>query len=57
MKLSNLIKEQVSERRTKILLSEDQFRRLAFRILSEQEQGTIKNTHLIKTNTHAQKKK
>jgi hypothetical protein len=56
MKLSNLIKEQVSERRTKILLSEDQFRRLALRILSEQEQGTIKSTYLIKQNSNVKKK-
>lgn len=56
MKLSNLIKEQVSERRNKILLSEDQFRRLAFRILSEQEQGTIKSTYLIKQNSNVKKK-
>lgn len=56
MKLTKLIKEQVSERRTKILLSEDQFRRLALRILSEQEQGTIKNTYLIKQNSNVKKK-
>ncbi len=56
MKLSNLIKEQVSERRAKILLSEDQFRRLAFRIINEQEQGTIKSTYLIKQNSNVKKK-
>jgi hypothetical protein len=55
MKFSNLIKEQVSERRAKILLSEDQFRRLAFRIINEQEQGTIKRTHLIKSKFNAKK--
>jgi hypothetical protein len=51
------MKEQAPSKKTKMLVTESQFRRLAFRILSEQEQGTIKNTHLIKTNTHAQKKK
>ena len=55
MKLTKLIKEQVSERRAKILLSEDQFRRLAFRIINEQEQGT-KKTHLIKQNSNVKKK-
>lgn len=57
MKFFNLMKEQAPSKKTKMLVTESQFRRLAFRILSEQEQGTIKNTHLIKTNTHAQKKK
>jgi len=56
MKFSNLIKEQSPVRKTKMLLTEDQFRRLAFRILSEQEQGTIKSTYLIKQNSNVKKK-
>lgn len=55
MKLTQLIKEQELERRAKILLTEDQFRRLAFRIINEQEQGTIKRTLLIKSNFNAKK--
>jgi hypothetical protein len=56
MKFSNLIKEQSPIRKTKMLVTEDQFRRLAFRILSEQEQGTIKSTYLIKQNSNVKKK-
>ena len=56
MKFSNLIKEQSPVRKTKMLVTEDQFRRLAFRILSEQEQGTIKSTYLKKQNSNVKKK-
>lgn len=56
MKFSNLIKEQSPVRKTKMLVTEDQFRRLAFRILSEQEQGTIKSIYLIKQNSNVKKK-
>jgi hypothetical protein len=56
MKFSNLIKEQSPVRKTKMLVTEDQFRRLAFRILAEQEQGTIKSTCLIKQNSNVKKK-
>jgi hypothetical protein len=56
MKLTNLIKEQSPVRKTKMLITEDQFSRLAFRIINEQEQGTIKKTHLIKQNSNVKKK-
>jgi hypothetical protein len=56
MKLSNLIKKQKPSRKTKMLVTESQFRRLAFRIINEQEQGTIKSTYLIKQNSNVKKK-
>ncbi len=56
MKFFNLMKEQAPSKKTKMLLTESQFRRLAFRILSEQEQGTIKSTYLIKQNSNVKKK-
>lgn len=56
MKFYNLMKEQKPSRKTKMLVTESQFRRLAFQILSEQEQGTIKITYLIKQNSNVKKK-
>jgi hypothetical protein len=50
------MKEPSPVSKTKMLVTEDQFRRLAFRILSEQEQGTIKSTNLIKQNSNVKKK-
>ena len=50
MKLQELVKEKKSNksRRMKIIISETQFKALAKNVLNEQEQKTIKNTHLIK---------
>ena len=50
MKLQELVKEKKSNksRRMKIIISETQFKALANNVLNEQEQKTIKNTHLIK---------
>ena len=56
MKFFNLIKDQIPSRKTKMLVTEGQFRRLAFRIINEQEQGTIKSTYLIKQNRDVKKK-
>jgi len=47
MKLQELVKPTKSKR-LKILISETQFKALANNVLNEQEQKTIKNTHLIK---------
>jgi hypothetical protein len=56
MKLRTLI-EDSSNKKLKMIISEAQFRSLANNALTLQEGKQIKNTHLIKTNTHAQKKK
>ncbi len=50
------MKEQIPSRKTKMLVTESQFRRLAFRVINEQEQGAIKKTYLIKQNTNVKKK-
>jgi hypothetical protein len=58
MKLQELVKPKkpTKSSRLKILISETQFKALANNVLNEQEQKTIKNTHLIKKNTNAKKK-
>ena len=50
MKLQELVKPKklTKPKRLKILISETQFKALANNVLNEQEQKTIKNTHLIK---------
>ena len=47
---TNLVKPKktTKSKRLKILISETQFKALANNVLNEQEQKTIKNTHLIK---------
>jgi hypothetical protein len=47
MKLQELVKPKKSSR-LKIIIFESQFKALAKNVLNEQEQKTIKNTHLIK---------
>ena len=47
MKLQELVKPK-KPKRLKILISETQFKALANNVLNEQEQKTIKKTHLIK---------
>ena len=55
MKLQELVKPKklTKPKRLKILISEIQFKALAKNVLNEQEQKTIKNTHLIKTKSNA----
>ena len=50
MKLQELVKpiKTTKSKRLKILISETQFKVLANNVLNEQEQKTIKKTHLIK---------
>ena len=50
MKLQELVKEKkpTKSSRLKIIIFESQFKALAKNVLNEQEQKTIKNTHLIK---------
>jgi hypothetical protein len=50
MKLHELVKEKkpTKSSRLKIIIFESQFKALARNVLNEQEQKTIKNTHLIK---------
>jgi hypothetical protein len=58
MKLQELVKPKktTKPKRLKILISEAQFKALANNVLNEQEQKTIKNTHLIKVKSDAKKK-
>ena len=56
MKLVPLANQNPSRKLT-MIITEAQFRALANNVLTLQEEKKIKNTHLIKTNTHAQKKK
>ena len=56
MKLTTLIEDN-SRGKLKMIISETQFRALANNIITLQEEKKIKRTHLIKTNTNAQKKK
>ena len=50
MKLQELVKPKKTTKssRLKIIIFESQFKALARNVLNEQEQKTIKNTHLIK---------
>jgi len=56
MKLRTLVQDSPN-RKLKMIISETQFRALANNVMTLQEEKQIKNTRLIKTNTHAQKKK
>ncbi len=55
MKLRTLVQDSPN-RKLKMIISEAQFRALANNVLTLQEEKQIKNTHLIKTNSHEQKK-
>jgi hypothetical protein len=57
MKLQELVKPQKSTKtkKFKMIITETQFKVLAKNVLNEQEQKTIKNTHLIKTKSDAKK--
>jgi hypothetical protein len=56
MKLRTLV-EDSSNRKLKMIISEAQFRSLLNNLEFLQEEKQLKNTHLIKKNTHAQKQK
>ena len=50
MKLQELVnvKKTPKSKKMKMIITETQFKALAKNVLNEQEQKTIKNTHLIK---------
>jgi len=55
MKLQELVKPKkpTKPKKFKMIITETQFKALAKNVLNEQEQKTIKNTHLIKTKSNA----
>ncbi len=57
MKLQELLKKKnpSSSKMMKLVITETQFKALARNVLNEQEQKTIKNTHLIKAKFNAKK--
>jgi hypothetical protein len=57
MKLQELLKEKKTSKskKMKLVITETQFKALAKNVLNEQEQKTIKNTHLIKAKFNAKK--
>ena len=57
MKLQESVnrKNNPNTRKLKMIISECQFKTLAQNILNEQEQNTIRNTHLIKIKSDAKK--
>ena len=55
MKLRSLINENTN-RKIRLLITEAQFKNLANNVLQLQEQKQIRNTHMIKTNSNAEKK-
>ena len=54
MKLQELLKQKkpTNPKKFKMIITETQFKVLAKNLLNEQEQKTIKNTHLIKTKSN-----
>ena len=58
MKLQELVqvKKSPKSKKFKMIITENQFKALAQNVLNEQEQKTIKNTHLIKVKSDAKKK-
>ena len=54
MKLQELLKQKkpTNPKKFKMIITETQFKVLAKNVLNEQEQKTIKNTHLIKTKSN-----
>ena len=55
MKLVPLAHEKKSKTKLKMIITTEQLHALAQNVINEQQQGTIKNTHLIKVN-NAKKK-
>jgi hypothetical protein len=51
MKLQEILREKspTKTKKMKLVITETQFKALAKNVLNEQEQGKIKNTHLINT--------
>ncbi len=47
---------QQHTRRMKIIITEDQLKRLAAHVIAEEEQGTIKKTYLVKQTNNVKKK-
>ena len=58
MKLQELVqvKKSPKSKKIKMIITENQFKALANNVLNEQEQKTIKNTHLIKVKSNVKKK-
>jgi hypothetical protein len=58
MKLQELVqvKKSPKSKKFKMIITENQFKTLANNVLNEQEQKTIKNTHLIKVKSYVKKK-
>ena len=58
MKLQELVnvKKTPKSKKMKMIITETQFKALANNVLNEQEQKTIKNTHLMKVKSNAKKK-
>jgi hypothetical protein len=58
MKLQELVqvKKSPKSKKIKMIITENQFKALANNVLNEQEQKTIKNTHLIKVKSDVKKK-
>lgn len=54
MKLQKLVKSKKPSK-FKMIITETQFKVLASNVLNEQEQNTIRNTHLIKIKSDAKK--
>jgi hypothetical protein len=55
MKLTTLVSE-TPRKRIKLLITERQLKILGSNIIREQEEGTIRKTHLIKQNENGKKK-
>jgi hypothetical protein len=57
MKLQELVKPKKSTKpkKFKMIITETQFKALAKNVLNEQEKKTIKNTHLIKSQSNVKK--
>lgn len=53
MKLTPLT--ELHTRRMKIIITEDQLKRLAAQVIAEEEQGTIKKTYLVKQTNNVKK--
>jgi hypothetical protein len=58
MKLQELVhvKKSPKSKKFKMIITENQFKILANNVINEQEQKTIKNTHLIKVKSNVKKK-
>jgi len=56
MKLIPTIKEGNHTKRLKLLITQEQFRRLASNVIAEQEKGKIKKTYLVNELTNGKKK-